>query len=55
MLKQILNNQYSIRLTGEGIYTFTARTTDADNEYTDSISIIVQDKQKIDPPEKEMG
>jgi PKD repeat protein len=37
------------RLTGEGVYIFTVKATDTDNrEYSDSISIVVQDKAKID-------
>jgi hypothetical protein len=41
--------QYTLRLTGEGVYTFTATTTDTNNtEYSDSVSIIVQDGQKLD-------
>jgi len=49
VLEQTSDYQYHIKLTGEGIYTFTARTTDSNNnEYSDSLCIIVQDKQKID-------
>jgi PKD repeat protein len=55
VLEQTPDYQYRIRLTGHGIYTFIARTTDRNNnEYSDSISIIVQDKQKIDNNLKSM-
>jgi len=40
---------YKVRLTGEGIYTFSAKVTDSlNNEYSDSISIAVQNSQAID-------
>jgi PKD repeat protein len=49
ILDRTIDHQYHVRLTGEGIYTLTAGITDANNnDYSDSISIIVQDKQKVD-------
>lgn len=49
VLEQTTDYQYRVKLTGDGIFTFKASTTDANNnEYIDSISIIVQDKQKVD-------
>ncbi|HEY9060837.1 MAG TPA: hypothetical protein VIO64_10110, partial [Pseudobacteroides sp.] len=55
VLEQTSDYQYRIKLTGEGIYTFTARTTDSNNnEYSDSLSIIVQDKEDIDAKLKVM-
>jgi hypothetical protein len=40
---------YKARLTGEGVYTFSAKVTDnLNNEYSDSISIAVQNSQAID-------
>jgi chitodextrinase len=42
-------NKRHIRLTGEGIYVFTVKMIDSqNNEHSDSVSIVVQSKQKID-------
>jgi len=42
------SDTYRLRLTGEGIYIFTARTDINGQEYSDSVSVIVQDKTQID-------
>lgn len=40
---------YKARLTGEGLYSFTAKVTDSQNkEHSDSISVVVQSKEAID-------
>jgi chitodextrinase len=55
LLEQTADYQYRVRLTGDGIYTFKASTTDAsNNEFSDSISVIVQDRQKVDTKLKSM-
>jgi len=42
-------HEYDIRITGEGVYYFTAEVTDTEsNTYTDSIAVVVIDQAELD-------
>ena len=43
------SEEYRVRMTGEGVYYFTAEVTDTeDNIYTDTVAIVVLDQAELD-------